>query len=297
MAPRQDPRPSSRCGTVALAGRPNAGKSTLLNALVGESLAIVSPKPQTTRLPVIGLWTEETVQLAFVDPPGLLDPRYLMQEAMLTAAHEVLRRVDLVLFLHPAGAEPVPSLASLLPAGAAPRAPVLTVRTKCDLVDAVPAPTREVVWVSAVTGHGLPELRTTCAAHAPPGPFRYAEDDLSTQPVRFFVAEFVREAAFAHLEDELPYALAAEVDEFREGSDPLYIRVVLYTERESQKGMVVGRGGRTIKRIGTDARRRIEAFLGVAVYLDLWVKTLPKWRSQPASLERFGFHVPPPRSR
>jgi GTP-binding protein Era len=288
----------TRCGTIVLAGQPNVGKSTLLNALVGEPLAIVSAKPQSTRLPVIGLRTEGDAQMIFIDPPGLLDPQYRLQEAMRSEVLGVVRQADLVLYLHPAAQRPAPPLATLLPDGATPRVPTLTVLTKADQLGpgALDAATPDHVLASAVSGDGVPEILRWCAEHLPAGPFRYSPDDLSAQPVRFFVAEFVREAAFAHLGAELPYALAAEVDEFREGSSPLYIRTVLYTERESQKGMVVGRGGDMIKRIGTDARRRIEAFLGTQVYLELRVKTLPKWRSRTATLRRLGFRLPPSRS-
>jgi GTP-binding protein Era len=289
---------TSRFGTVALAGRPNAGKSTLLNALVGAPLAIISAKPQSTRLPVIGVRTEESAQMLFVDPPGLLDPEYPMQEAMLAEAVGALRRADLVLHLHPAPEAPAPPLATLVPADVPIPGSLLTVLTKGDLLRGPsPAQPGEHLLVSAATGDGLDALLAWCRARLPVRPFRCEPDDLSTQPVRFFVAEFVREAAFEHLGAELPYALAAEVDEFREGSTPVYIRVVLYTERESQKGMVVGKGGQMIKRIGSHARRRVEAFLGAPVYLDLWVKTLPKWRSESGALRRLGFQVPPSRSR
>ncbi len=293
------PPASTRCGTIVLAGQPNAGKSTLLNALVGEPLAIVSAKPQSTRLPVIGLRTEGAAQMIFVDPAGLLDPRSLLQEAMRAEALEVVRRADLILYLHPAAQRPVPPLATLLPGGTAPGVPTLTVLTKADQCAPGGGPnaaTPDQVLASAISREGVAEILHWCATHLPPGPFRYDPDDLSAQPVRFFVAEFVREAAFAHLGAELPYAIAAEVDEFREGSSPLYIRAVLHTERESQKGMVIGRGGAMLKRIGTDARRRIEAFLGTQVYLELRVKTLPKWRSRAAALRRLGFRVPRTRS-
>jgi GTP-binding protein Era len=284
----------TRFATIALAGRPNVGKSSLLNALVGESLAIVSPKPQSSRLPVVGLRTVGDVQLALVDPPGLLDPAYLMQHAMREAALDVLDRADAILHLHPAPeGEPTP-LASLLPPDRPPRRPVLVVLTKCDLASRTAAGPGRLA-VSAVTGAGLPELIAWCEARAVPGPFRYPTDDLSTQPARFFVAEYVREAAFERLGDEVPYALAAEVDEFREGSTPLYIRVALYTERDSQKAIVVGKGGRAIRDIGARARQRIEAFLGTPVYLDLWVKTVPRWRSRAGILRRLGFETPPKR--
>jgi GTP-binding protein Era len=303
-----------RCGTIVLAGRPNAGKSTLLNALVGQPLAITSPKPQSTRLPVVGLRTEGDHQLIFVDPPGLLEPDYLLQKAMLEAATDVLRSADAVLYLHPATDEPAP------PEDSPPHAalagvtqPLLVVLTKTDLVaaggrlggradgpqaiteDATSRPTAHRptrVAVSAVTGQGIPELIEWCRAHIPERPFRYDVDDVSTQPVRFFAAEFVREAAFALLGEELPYAVAVEVDEFREHSDPQYIRATLYVERDSQKAMVIGRGGRTIKALGTRARHAIENLLGTGVFLDLRVKTLKKWRSNASALGRFGFTIP-----
>jgi GTP-binding protein Era len=282
----------TRFGTIALAGKPNAGKSTLLNALVGEELAIISPRPQTTRLPVMGLRTADDVQLLFVDPAGLLDARYLLQRAMVEDAERVLLRADGILYLVPAGEAGVPPLASLLSVPLPPDTPQLLLRTKSDLGTGPDATAGMGQHVSARTGAGIPEVLAWCAARARPGPFRYDPDDLSTQPTRFFVAEYVREAAFALLGDELPYALATDVDEFREGSSPLYIRVTLYVERDSQKGMVVGQGGRMLKRIGTQARRRIEAFLREPVYLDLWVKTLPRWRSQPGALRRLGFQPP-----
>ncbi len=283
---------TTRCGVITLAGKPNAGKSTLLNRLVGEPLAITSHKAQTTRLPVMGLVTTETTQLLIVDPAGLFQPEYLLQQGMIDAAAEELRHADAIVYLHPVGEGPPPPLSALLPVDVAVHQPVLTVLSRADEGSGI-EPTGDQLAVSAKTGAGIDELLAWCCAHVPQGPFRYDPEDLSTQPARFFVAEFVREAALRHLEQELPYALVTDVDEFREGSDPLYIRVVLYVERESQKGMVVGKAGRTIKAVGQDARRRIEAFLGERVYLDLWVKTLPKWRARAAALRRFGFTVSP----
>ncbi len=275
---------TTRCGTIALAGRPNAGKSTLLNALVGEPLAITSHKPQSTRYPVVGLRSDAETQIVFVDPPGLLEPRYRLQEEMLRDALETLRRADAIVHLHPI-TEPAPQpLAALLPEGSRVTAPTLVVRTKADLGG---TPNPGELAVSAVTGEGLDALVAWCGAHVPVGPFRYDPDELSTQPVRFFVAEFVREAAFELLGDELPYAVAATVEEFREGSDPLYIRVTIHVERESQRRMVIGTGGATIRSLGSHARRRIEAFVGGRVYLDLWVKTLHNWRTNAAALRRF----------
>lgn len=282
---------STRCGTVALAGLPNVGKSTLLNALVGTPLAIVSPKAQATRLPVTGLRTEGDTQFIFQDLPGLLEPEYLLQERMRALALEGLRRADLILHLHPAADAPAPPLAEVARLDQPPSAPVLVVYTKADMLP--PAARRnlpsDALLVSAATGEGVDALLERVRDHLPEREFAYPPDDLGTQPVRFFVVEYLREAAFEHLEDELPYAFTAEVEEFREDKSPVYIRATLFVERESQKGMLIGAGGRTIKAIGQHARRRLEDLLGQPVYLETWVKVLPKWRRTPGHLARFGF--------
>jgi GTP-binding protein Era len=283
----------TRCGIVALVGAPNVGKSTLLNALVGEPLAIVSPKPQTTRLPVRALLTDETTQIVFVDPAGLLDPVYPLQRAMLRSALDALKDADLILHLHPLLEAEAPTLDSLLPGGAVVRRQVISVYTKSDLVEPSRRGVRAATFgdahmVSAVTGEGIPELVAAIRQRLPEGPFLYHPEDAGTQPLRFLVAEFVREAGFAALEQELPYAMAVEIEEFREASDPLYIRATLAVERESQKPIVLGKGGRTIKAIGTAARRRAEAFLGRRVRLELWVTVWPNWRKDPARLARLG---------
>ena len=282
---------TTRCGVVALVGEPNAGKSTLLNALVGAKLAIVSAKPQSTRQPVVGLYTEGDTQLILMDTPGLLEPRYLLQEAMLEQALDVLRQADAVLHLHPLDELPAPPLASIVPDDALRGQPVAIVLAGAG--DASPKPAHFVF--EPETGRGVGEILAWCRAHVPEGPFRYDPDDVSTQPLRFFVAEFLREAAFELLGEELPYSLAAEVDEFREGSEPVYIRATLFVERASQKGMVIGSGGRTIKALGALARQKVEDLLGQPVYLDLWVKVLPKWRRTEQRLRRLG--IPPPNAR
>ena len=289
----------TRCGTIVLAGSPNAGKSTLLNTLVGTKLAIISAKPQSTRQRVIGIRTEGESQLVFVDPPGLLEPHYLLQQTMLDEAVEVLSRADAILHLHRTSEAPAPPLAELVPSGALGKQAVATVYTAADSAapQIRPDTRADVFVVSAVTGEGIDELLAWCQAHCPIGPFHFDPDDMSTQPMRFFAAEFVREAAFELLHEELPYSLAAHVDEFRESSDPVYIRVTLYVERESQKGMVIGANGRTIKSLGALARQQIEALLGTRIYLDLWVKVLPRWRSSPHLLRELGFRPPATRKQ
>jgi GTP-binding protein Era len=288
----------TRAGDVALAGAPNVGKSSLLNALVGQHLAIVSPKAQATRLPVVGLLTEGDVQFIFHDLPGLLEPAYLMQASMRQAALEELERADVVLHLYPAPDAPAPPLAELARLEAEPSAPTLLVYTKGDLVPEARrralADGERAIVVSSVTGEGLSRLLDAVAAQLPEAEFRFDPEDVGTQPIRFFVVEYLREAAFELLGDEVPYAFTAAVEEFRETTSPVYIRVTLYVERETQKAIVIGRGGATIKAIGAHARARLEALIGAPVYLDCWVKVLPRWRKNAAALTQFGFPVTDP---
>jgi GTP-binding protein Era len=280
-----------RSGHIALAGRPNVGKSSLLNALIGEPLAIVSPKAQATRLPTTGLRTEGQVQYVFHDLPGLLDPEYALQARMRALALDGVRRADVVLYLFPAPGAPAPDFVRLAGLELPPRAPVLTVYTKGDLI----APARRIelaagaLVVSAATGEGIDRLLAAVAARLPEREFEFPADDLGTQPLRFFAVEYLREAAFQHLQDELPYAFTAEIEEFRETTDPVYIRAALFIERDSQKRILIGEGGQTLKAIGKHARERLEGLIGRRVFLDTWVKVLPKWRRDPAQLDRFGF--------
>jgi GTP-binding protein Era len=284
----------TQAGHVALAGAPNVGKSSLLNTLVGTHLAIVSPKAQATRLPVVGLRTDGDVQYVFHDLPGLLEPAYLMQARMRALALDALERMDLVLHLHPAPDLPPPPLPALAGLAKPLSAPVIIVYTKADLVPAARrAELAELgVVVSAATGEGIETLLTRIRDHLPQRDFEFDPDDVGTQQLRFFVVEYLREAAFELLGDELPYSFTAEVEEFREDRQPVYIRVTLFVERESQKGIVIGRGGRTLAAIGAHARARLEELLGAPVYLDSWVKVLPNWRRNPAALTRLGFPEP-----
>jgi len=287
----------SRSGIVTVAGKPNAGKSTLLNRLVGEKLSIVSPKPQSTRARVVGIRTADDVQMVLLDTPGLLNPAYALQSAMHALSREALRDADVILYLVDAELGPPSSLVEAAALDAPPRAPVLTVFNKIDRIPAADrARLHEAVpdahAISAVTGEGIEELLKEVTDHLPESPFLYPADEISTQPVRFFVGEMVRETALEQLEEEVPYSVACEVEEFREDRTPIYIRAVIYVERESQKRILIGAGGARIRDIGRAARAKIEHFVGSSIYLDLWVKVLPNWRRKPKELRRFGFTLP-----
>jgi GTP-binding protein Era len=285
--------PMTRCGNVVLAGRPNVGKSTLLNALVGEHLAIVSPKPQSTRLPVVGLLTKGDTQYIFTDSPGLLEPEYQLHAVMRAAAVRAIAEAEVIAYLHPLAEFPAPPLAQVGKLERPPRAPIVTVYTKADLAPTSPALERPLppstAAVSAVTGAGIDALLATLRDALPESPFHYDPEEMATQPARFFAAEFIREAAFELLHEELPYSVAVEIDEFREGTEPIYIRAVVYVERASQKGIVIGEAGRTIKALGQAARAKIEVLLDQHVFLELHVKLLPKWRRHEPSLKRLGY--------
>ena len=285
-----------RTGHIALAGAPNVGKSTLLNALVGHHLAIVSPKAQATRLPVTGIRTEEDTQYIFHDLPGLLDPAYLLQTRMRELALDIIMRMDLVLHLHPAPDAPAPPFERLARLDAPIDVRTLTVYTKGDLLrpDRRAVLERESPVVGVEDEAGMKKLLHRMGSLLPEREFEFDPDDIGTQPLRFFVVEYLREAAFDLLEDELPYSFTAEVEEFREAERPMYIRVTLFVERESQKAIVIGHGGKTIKAIGAHARGRLEELIGAPVYLDTWVKALPNWRKNGSALARFGFPAPSP---
>jgi GTPase len=292
-----------KAGIVTVVGKPNAGKSTLLNRIVGEKLSIVSPKPQSTRDRIVGIHTSGDVQLIVLDTPGLLNPKYALQEIMRGTALAALAEADVVLYLVD-GTDGVPGpLSAVANLSRAVRAPIFVGINKSDLIaeskrsDLIAATSTsleaaEVRLISAVTGEGVDELLIAIGALMPESPFLYPEDDISTQTFRFFVRELIRETALEQLSDEVPYSVACEIEEFREGQSPVYIRAVLHVERDSQKGILIGAGGQRIREIGRDSRQKIEAFVGSPVYLDLRVKVLANWRRNANALNRFGYKLP-----
>ncbi|HLA15099.1 MAG TPA: GTPase Era [Gemmatimonadaceae bacterium] len=290
-----------RSGIVTVVGKPNVGKSTLLNRIVGQKLSITSPKPQSTRDRIVGILTTSEAQMVLLDTPGLLDPKYPLQQAMRGTAVRALDEADVIVYLADATEGEPPPLVDAAGLDKPASAPVIIALNKAD---ALPSSRREellakgdLTLISALTGDGIPELMERLTRHLPESPFLYPEDEISTQPVRFFVAELVRETVLEQLHDEVPYAVAVQIDEYREGRSPLYIRAVIYVERDSQKAIIIGNKGSQIKKIGESARKKIETFTGEQVYLDLWVKVLANWRKNPGSLSRFGYQLTTEKTR
>jgi len=292
-----------RCGYVALIGRPNVGKSTLLNRLVGEKLAITSPKPQTTRHRLLGVLHLAGAQLLFFDTPGLLDPKGLLNESLVKAALTALSEADVVVWLVEPRA-PDREERALLPRVRALSCPLVIAVNKIDLVDKprlLPLmaayhdlfPGSPVVPLSALVGDGLPALVEEITRLLPQSPPLFPEEQLTDQTERFLVGEIIRERLFHHTGEEIPYAVAVAVEEFDETQRPglVRIRAVIYVEKDSQKGIVIGKGGRLLKRVGQEAREEAERLLQAKVFLDLWVKVWKNWRRDPRALRQFGYQV------
>ncbi len=283
----------ARSGYVALVGRPNAGKSTLLNALVGDKVAIVSPRPQTTRNRIVGILTEARGQAVFLDLPGVHRPLHQLNVRMMRDVRSALEEVDLVLHLIDAAAPWGRGEEFLFELLEPVRVPVIGVLSKIDLVRPrarlLPLmeryrerrPGSEVFPISALAGEGLDELLEGLFGALPEGPPLYPPGLTTTQTERFFAAEIVREKLLHETRDELPYTTGVLVERWEEEGDLLRIEAVIFVERPSQKAIVIGRGGRTIKRIGRAARLELETRLGVRVYLGLRVKVHRRWREDP----------------
>jgi GTP-binding protein Era len=300
-----------RSGFACLVGRPNAGKSTLTNALVGEKVAITSSKPQTTRHTIRGIVHRADAQLVMVDTPGLHRPRTLLGERLNDLVRDTLLEVDVIGFCLPADQKVGPGdrfiAAELAEIRRGRRStPVVAVVTKSDLVDrgrltehlvevSQLLEADDIVPVSAVDGFQVEVLADVLVSHLPPGPALYPAGELTDEPERVMIAELVREAVLEGVRDELPHSLAVLVDEIelREGraeNDPLLdVRVLLYVERDSQKAIVIGKGGTRLRDVGIQARQGIQALLGAKIHLDLRVKVAKDWQRDPKQLHRLGF--------
>jgi GTP-binding protein Era len=294
----------SRSGFVAVMGRPNVGKSTLINALLGQKIAAVSPRPQTTRKRQLGILTRPDLQLIFVDTPGVHVPHHKLGEYMNQEAGAALQGVDVILFLADLTSDPTEDDARLAELLRRPRRgpPIVLAANKLDLIEPGLALTRLAAYrlmlppstaqllISAARGLGLDALVDVLARLCPVRPAEYDEDQLTDLYEREIAADLIREAALLLLRDEVPHGLAVRVDEYKERENGVdYVRAMLLVERNSQKAIVIGQGGKMMKQIGTAARQQIEAMTGRRAFLELRVKVEKGWRNREGVLEQLGY--------
>jgi GTP-binding protein Era len=297
---------SIKSGYTAILGLPNAGKSTLLNALLGQKLSIVTSKPQTTRKRILGILSSENYQVIFLDTPGIIKPEYLLQEKMMEAVNESLKDADLVILIADVLADGDNMLRNefigenILNG----RKPVLLLLNKIDLLEQdkvklliskyeLQGSFKKVIPVSALLNFNIEEVLNSIIESLPEGPKYYPDDIVAEESERFFVSEIVREKIFEFYKEEIPYSTEVIVPEFKEReADKYYILAEIMVEKESQKGIIIGKQGAAIKKLGLEARKDIEDFLQHEVYLDLRVKVRNKWRTDEKQLKSFGYIKP-----
>lgn len=289
-----------KSGYVSLTGRPNVGKSTLLNTILGEKVAIVSPKPQTTRNRIVGVKTMPDAQIIFIDTPGIHKPKHRLGELMVKEAKESVMEVDVILFMVEPE-EPGSGDKFIIDILKDIGKPVFLLINKVDTVKkplVLPVieaysklyPFKEIIPISALTGDGIDILIKTIVDYLPEGPKYYPDDILTDQLERFMVSEIIREKIIQQTEDEIPYSVAIDIIQWTEREDGvIFIQANIYVEREGQKGIIIGKGGARLKSIGTNARLEIEKLLGTKVFLELWVKIKKDWRSNERILKELGF--------
>ena len=290
-----------KSGFIAVIGRPNVGKSTLINTLIGQKIAIMSDKPQTTRNRILCILTQPDAQIVFLDTPGIHKPKHKLGEYMVKAAEGTLKEVDAIFFVVDASEKMGPGEYYILERLQATHKPVILVVNKLDLIErekALPIISHYtskysfagVVPISAKEEMNLDSLLEEVKKYLPEGPQYYPDDMITDQPERLIVAELVREKALQLTRDEIPHAIAVDVDEMTTRSnDDVYIRATIYVERDSQKGIIIGAKGTMLKKIGALAREDIQNLLGSKVFLDLWVKVKKDWRNRDGVLHNFGF--------
>lgn len=291
---------SYRSGFVALVGRPNVGKSTLLNRILGEKVAIISDKPQTTRTRILGVKHLPGAQMVFLDTPGIHKPKFELNKRMVEVALHVLDEVDLVFFMVEATEPPGHGDRFVLERLKERDVPVVLVVNKVDLVKKVRLLPlidefsrmhgfADIVPVSAKTGDGVDHLLELALARMPEGPAYFAEDVVTDQPMRVLAAEIIREKLLQKTRDELPFAIAVGIDSFKEEGKLARISATIYVEKDSQKAIVIGRHGQILKDVGTYARIDMENLFGMKVFLELWVKVKASWRQDERMLVELGY--------
>jgi len=291
---------SYRSGFVALVGRPNVGKSTLLNRLLGGKVAIISDKPQTTRTRILGVKHLPGAQMVFLDTPGIHKPKFRLNQRMVDVALHVLDEVDLAFFLVEATEAPGPGDRFVLERLKERKLPVFLVVNKIDLVKKLRLlplldeyqrmhEFAEIVPISAKTGDGVDRLVDLALARMPEGPVYFPEDVMTDQPMRILAAEIIREKLLQKTRDELPFAVAVGIDSFKEEGKLARISATVYVEKESQKAIVIGKQGETLKAVGTYARIDMENLFGMKVFLQLWVKVKEAWRQDERMLVELGY--------
>ena len=291
-----------KSGFAAVIGRPNVGKSTLINALIGQKIAIMSDKPQTTRSRILCILTEEDAQIIFLDTPGVHKPKHKLGDYMAKATEGALHGVDVVVFVVDVTEKMGAGEQYILKQLANVRVPVLLAVNKVDCIpreESLPVIANYakaydfagIVPISAREGENMDGLLVEIKKHLPEGPQYYPADMVTDQPERLIIAELVREKVLELTRDEIPHAVAVDIEEMTtRAKGDVYIRAVIYVERESQKGIVIGARGALLRTIGQRARADVETLLGAKVYLDLWVKTRKDWRNRANALREFGFY-------
>lgn len=287
-----------KAGFVNIFGKPNAGKSTLLNAFMGEKLAIVSPKVQTTRHRIKGILTEPGYQIIFSDTPGIIEPRYKLHEKMMQAVKSALEDADLALLLVDVSEDLTE--ADAIFSALRLKVPAIVVLNKIDdaTADKIEAAraffaekkyAKEIIAVSALKKTGIDKLLAAILNYLPEGEPFFDEDNLTDLPMRFFVGELIREQVYQLFQDEIPYHTAVLVQEFKEKETLVKIMADIIVQRDTQKGIILGERGKMIRELGTRARQEIEKFLGRKVFLELFVKVRPKWRDNDLHLREYGY--------
>lgn len=292
-----------KSGFAALIGRPNVGKSTLMNEVIGEKIAIMSDKPQTTRNRIQGIHTTEEAQIVFVDTPGIHKPKHKLGEYMTTVAQQTLNDVDVILFLVDAEQGYGRGDQFIMDRLQDVATPVFLVLNKIDLVhpdDLLPLiefyreqyDFAEIVPISALQGNNVDRLTDVITGYFAEGPQYYPDDEVTDHPEQFIAAEFIREKVLQLTREEIPHSIAVDLEQlaYREDTDVVYMGAVIVVERSSQKGIIIGKQGQMLREIGRLARQDIEALFGSRVYLDLWVKVQKDWRNRSQLLHDFGFH-------